>query len=132
MTEEEKHVVNPLQRYFHNSSRSGAKWHTKKKSKGRSATGWDLQVERKNRVLLIEAKYITGPFIFGLAGCTMAPLTKRPEKTKSKKTHSWAAVACWAIGCGWPRSGSKRKNQKHNMRRIYQVLFVYFARNVKF
>ena len=54
MTEEEKFAVDPLEKYLTDPNRSGANWHTKKRPNyGRSATGWDLQMERKNQVLLI-------------------------------------------------------------------------------
>ena len=75
MKPEKKFVVNPLEKYFLNIKRSGAKWRTKDKPKfERSATGFDLQMERKNQVLLFEAKYIRGPFASALAGLVIAPL----------------------------------------------------------
>jgi hypothetical protein len=120
MTAEEKFVVNPLEKYFLDFKRSGAKWNTKNKPNfGKSATGWDLQMERKNQVLLIEAKYIQGPAASAFAGLVIAPLSKRPEKMKSKKKQSWCATICWAIGCKY-KSG------------IYQILFDYLARNLEF
>jgi hypothetical protein len=124
MTKEEKFVVNPLEKYFKEFKRSGAKWKIKDKSKGRSEKGWDLQVERKNQVLLIEAKHRRGPFASILAGLTAAPLTNRPEKMKRNLYRSWAARVCWAIGRG--------TRDKHNMSLNYQNLFDYFARNLKF
>ena len=49
MTKETKFVVNPLEKYFLDPRRSGARWIIKHKPKFESsATGWDLQVERKN------------------------------------------------------------------------------------
>src|SRR3989344_6976433 len=120
MTEEEKFVVNPLEEYFLDQNRSGAKWHTKHRPNfGTAATGWDLQMERKNKVLLIEAKYIRGPFASALAGLVIAPLTNKTEKMKSGKKRSWSSVICWAIG-------SSYKNG------IYQILFDYLTRNLKF
>lgn len=69
MKPEAKFVVNPLEKYFLDINRSGAKWRTKDKPRFESsATGWDLQMERKNQVLLFEAKYIRGPFASALAG----------------------------------------------------------------
>lgn len=121
MNPETKFVVNPLERYFLNSKRSGAKWNTKDKPRFESsATGWDLQMERKNQVLLFEAKYIRGPFASALAGLVIAPLTNRTEKMKSGKKKSWSSVICWAIG------SSYRKNA------IYQILLDCLARNSEF
>src|SRR3989338_4027417 len=121
MTEEEKFVVNPLEEYFLDQNRSGAKWHTKHRPNfGTAATGWDLQMERKNKVLLIEAKYIRGPFASALAGLVIAPLTNKTEKMKSGKKKSWSSVVCWAIG------SSYKKNA------IYQILLDYLTRNFEF
>ncbi len=123
MTQEEEFVVNPLVKYFGNHGRSGAGWSTRSKPKfGSSATGWDLEVERKNQVLLIEAKYIRGAFASAFAGLVIAPLSKRPEKMKSGKYRSWASVVCWAIGWG-------HKEYKND---IYQILLDYLSRNLKF
>jgi hypothetical protein len=132
LTKEEELVVNQLERYFLDHTRSGAKRHIKHKPKhGKSAAGWDLQVERKNQVLLIEAKFIQGPFASALAGLIIAPLVMRREQMKSRKSKRWAAVTCWAIGCGWPIARGD-KSEGHNVSRIYQLLFDYFARNLKF
>lgn len=131
MNPEAKFVVNPLEKYFLDTERSGAKWRTKNKPKYESsATGWDLQMERKNQVLLIEAKYIRGPFASAFAGLVVAPFSsKRPEKMKSKKTKSWSAVICWAIGCGY--EGGNRNN-KYKMSGFYQILFDFLIRNLEF
>ncbi|MEK9173031.1 MAG: hypothetical protein AAB594_00460 [Patescibacteria group bacterium] len=129
MTKEEKFVVDPLEKYFLDTKRSGAKWIKKHRPPGRSATGWDLQVERKNQVLLIEAKYIRGPFAAALAGLVIAPLTSKQEKMKSKNRKSWSAVVCWAIGCGYQK-GERAK--KYKMSGIYQILFDCLTRNLKF
>ena len=121
MNPETKFVVNPLEKYFLNSKRSGAKWNTKDKPRFESsATGWDLQMERKNQVLLFEAKYIRGPFASALAGLVIAPLTNKTEKMKSGKKKSWSSVVCWAIG------SSYKKNA------IYQILLDYLTRNSEF
>src|SRR3989338_6376611 len=121
MTKEERFVVNPLEKYLRDSKRSVAKWKTKHRPKfGSSATGWDLQMERKNQVLLIEAKYIRGPFASALAGLVIAPLTNKTEKMKSRKKRSWSSVICWAIG------SSYKKNA------IYQILLDYLTRNSEF
>lgn len=120
MTKEEEFVVNPLEKYFLDYERSGAKWITNHRPLfGSGATGFDLQMVRKNQVLLIEAKYIRGPAASAFAGLFIAPLSKRPEKMKSKKKRSWSSVVCWAIGCGY-KSG------------IYQILLDYLARNLEF
>ena len=120
MTEEEKFVVNPLEEYFLDQNRSGAKWHTKHRPNfGTAATGWDLQMERKNKVLLIEAKQIRGPFASALAGLVIAPLTNKTEKMKSAKKKSWSSVVCWAIGCGYNKGG---RDKKYKMSGIYQIL----------
>lgn len=121
MKPEAKFVVNPLGKYFLDPSRSGARWTIKHKPKFESsATGWDLQVERKNQVLLFEAKYIRGPFASALAGLVIAPLTNKTEKMKSGKKKSWSSVICWAIG------SSYKKNA------IYQILLDYLTRNLEF
>ena len=125
MTSEEKFVVNQLVKYFEDPARSRAKWRVKHKPKhGKSATGWDLQVERKNQVLLIEAKYVTRSFASAISGLILAPLCHRPEKLKRGLYRSWSARICWAIGCGY-------NNEKHR-KGLYQILFDYIARNLKF
>ena|SRR3989344_74266 len=129
MTKEEKFVVDPLETYFLSKKRSGARWIIKYRPKGTSETGWDLQVERKNQILLIEAKYIRGPFASALAGLVIAPLTNKQEKMKSRKKKSWSAVVCWAIGCGYKRG---KRDQKYKMSGIYQILLDYLARNLSF
>ena len=130
MTKEERFVVNPLEEYFRDPKRSGAVWKTKHRPRfGSSATGYDLQMERKNQVLLIEAKYIQGPFAPALAGLVIAPLTNKTEKMRSKKKKSWSSVYCWAIGCGYTGGG---RNLKYKMSGIYQVLFDCLARNLRF
>jgi|GEM_PF-710043 len=127
MGNEKKLVVNPLKRYFLDPKRSGAKWRIKDEpSYETAATGWDLQMERHNQVLLIEAKYFSRSFISSFAGLISAPLTNKQEKMKSKKRKSWSAVVCWAIGSGY------KKVRKHKMRNIYQILLDYLARNLEF
>jgi len=129
MTKEERFVVNPLQAFLLDPRRSGAAWGIKHRPKhGTSATGWDLQAERKNRVLLIEAKYITGPFAAALAGLVTAPLMHRQEKMRSCKSKSWCAVVAWGIGWGRQR-GSTRK---YKMAGIYQIMLDVLARNLEF
>lgn len=126
MTQEEKFVVDPLEKYFLDYKRSGAKWKIKYRPRGRSETGWDLQVEHKNKVLLVEAKYIQGPSASALAGLTIAPLVNRPEKMKHGSYRSRYAVVCWAVGCGYKRV------LNYKMEGIYQILFDCFARNLSF
>jgi len=129
MTKEERFVVNPLQKFLLDTHRSGAGWRIKHRPRhGTSSTGWDLQVERKNQVLLIEAKYITGPFAAALAGLVIAPLTNKREKMKSHKKKSWSAVVAWALGCGYNRGG----RGKYKMAGIYQILLDCLARNIEF
>lgn len=130
MNPEAKFVVNPLEKYFLDYERSGARWKIKDRPKHpSSATGWDLQVEHVNRVLLIEAKYIKGPFASALAGLTISPLVNRPEKMKRDLYRSRFAIVCWAIGCGYQRG---ERVKKYKMSGIYQILFDCFARNLKF
>ncbi len=120
MNPETKFVVNPLEKYFLDFKRSGAKWSTKHKPKFESsATGWDLQMGRKNQVLLFEAKYIKGSFASAFAGLVIAPLTNKTEKMKSKKKKSWSSVICWAIGYSYKNG-------------VYQILLDYLARNLEF
>ncbi|MCX6754026.1 MAG: hypothetical protein NTV03_03160 [Candidatus Nomurabacteria bacterium] len=120
MNPEAKFVVNLLEKYFLDTERSGAKWRTKNKPKYESsATGWDLQMERKNQVLLIEAKYIRGPFASAFAGLIIAPLSNRLETMKSKKKKSWCSTICWAIGCNYKEG-------------VYQILLDYLSRNLEF
>lgn len=124
-TKEELFVVNPLQEFLLNPQRAGAKWTIKERPKhGTSATGWDLQAERKNQVLLVEAKHIVGPFAAAMAGLTLAPLTRKQEKMKSgRKKGSWCASVAWAIGCD---------RSKHQIEGIHQILLDYLSRNVTF
>lgn len=131
MTQEEKFVVNPLEEYFLDPKRSGALWNTKSKPNfGSSATGWDLQMERKNQVLLIEAKYIRGSAASAFSGLVFAPFSsKRPEKMKSKKEKSWSAVISWAIGCGYDRGN---RDKIYKMSGMYQILFDLLIKNLSF
>ena len=85
--------------------------------------------ESYKKFLLIEAKYIRGPFASALAGLVIAPLTNKTEKMKSRKKRSWSSVICWAIGCGY--IGGQR-NLKYKMSGIYQILFDCLARNLEF
>lgn len=117
MTREEKFVVNPLIRWF---KRQKAAWTLCKPRYGTAATGWDIQARRKNQDLLIEAKYINGPFLASFTGLVTAPLANRPQCFRARKYRSWAYGICWAIGSSYAQ------------RNIYQLLFDYFARNLPF
>ena len=117
MTKEERYVVNPLSLWFKNQK---VNWKLYRPRYGSSATGWDLEVRRKNVDLLIEAKYVDGPFLGSFTGLVTAPLANRPQHfAKTLYRSSWHRV-CWAIGSPGP------------MRNIYQILFDYFVRNPRF
>ncbi len=60
MTKEEQFVVNPLVSWFKSQK---AQWTVRRPAYGTAATGWDLEVRRNKMDLLIEAKYIDGPFL---------------------------------------------------------------------
>lgn len=100
-TNEERYVVEPLERYLMDPSRSRARWVVKARPRyGTSATGWDLQAVRKNCVLLVEAKYIRGAFAAAMGGLLLAPLTRRSEMMAGgRKQGSWCASVAWAVGC---------------------------------
>lgn len=120
MTKEEEFVVNPLKKYLSDARRSGAYWKLKHQpAHGRSERGWDLVMERKNRILYIEAKYVRRSFIGSFSSLTTSPLTNRHK-------HGWSHEICWAIGSGW------HKNQKMTRRNINQILFDYLARHLNF
>ena len=97
MNPETKFVVNPLEKYFLDFKRSGAKWSTKHKPKFESsATGWDLQMGRKNQVLLFEAKYIKGSFASAFAGLVIAEAAGRAVykyHTQFFKMFDWQALS---------------------------------------
>lgn len=114
MTKEEKFVVNPLIRWF---KRRKTKWICYKPRFGTAATGWDIEAQRKNQDLLIEAKYIDGPFLASLNGLVTAPLANRRQHLIKRKYRSWSYGVCWAIG------------NSYSQRNIYQLLFDYFSRN---
>lgn len=82
MTLEERFVVRPLLRWF---KRQKAQWTVVNPRYGSSATGWDLEARRKNQDLLIEAKYIDGPFLASFAGLVAAPLANRPQRFMVRK-----------------------------------------------
>ena len=117
MTREEKFVVNPLIRWFKHQK---PKWKFLKPKHGTSATGWDIEARRKNQDLLIEAKYIYGPFLASLNGLVTAPLANRRQHFMKRKYRSWSYGVCWAI------------STNYTQRNIYQPLFDYFSRNFPF
>jgi len=93
-TNEEKNVVNPLQKFLENRIRSGAHWKVlRRPAYGTGAKGWDLEIERKNEILLVEAKYLNGPFAASMSGLVLAPLTE-----KSPVKSSWCNRIAWAVG----------------------------------
>lgn len=120
MTKEEKFVVNPLCEWL---KRQKANWGEPiKPNHGMSATGWDIEVKRKNLDLLIEAKYVDKQSITSaIAGLVLAPLSDRPQRNMKTKYRSWCHYVCWAIGI-------KSNDKRH----IYQAMFDYFARNPVF
>ena len=131
MNKEKKFVVDPLKKYFLDRGRSGARWKVKHTpAHDTSETGWDLQVEHKNKVLLIEAKYIIGPAASAIAGLTISPLVYRLEKMKNKSLYrSRYYHVCWAIGCGYTKG---ERDQKYEMSGVYQILFDCFILNLNF
>lgn len=117
MTKEEKFVVLPLMGWFR---RQRADWKLYKPRYGTAATGWDIEASRKNRDLLIEAKYIDGPFLASLGGMVTAPLANRPQHSMTRKYRGWSFGVCWAMG------------SSYDQRNVYQLLFDYFIRNLNF
>lgn len=77
LTKEELLVVNPVIRWL---KQQQADWHIRKPKYGSSATGWDIEARRNKMDLLIEAKYITGPFLASFTGLVTAPLAKRRQR----------------------------------------------------
>ncbi len=118
-TNEEKNVVNPLQKFLENRKRSGAQWTLlRRPAHGMGAKGYDLEMERKNEILLIEAKYLNGPFAASMSGLVLAPLTqKSPEKS------SWCNWIAWAVG--W-------NPHKWSAARVYQNFLDYISREPNF
>lgn len=117
MTKKERFVVNPLIRWL---KRQNAAWKIYKPAFGTAATGWDIEARRKNQDLLIEAKYIDGPFLASFSGLVAAPLANRRQHFMVKKYRSWSYGVCWAIGTNFAQ------------RNVFQILFDYVARNQVF
>ena len=71
-------------------------WEFDKPKNPIGSTGWDLEVRRKNKDLLIEAKFITRSNIASVSGLVTAPLVKRPQSFMKKKDRvifiSWSDV----------------------------------------
>lgn len=116
MNKEDELVVKPLKKWFESRK---ANWTVRVPDYPTSATGWDLEVQRKNQDLLIEAKYINGPFASSIAGLTCAVLFNRPQKLLKRKYRSWNHGICWAVGTSYKGD-------------IHQPLFDYLSRNLKF
>jgi len=117
MNRENKFVVKPLAKWFQQQK---AKWEIDKPKYVTSETGWDIEARRGNQDLLIEAKYIQGPFLSSFSGLVCAPLAHRPQRFMKKKYRSWNYGVCWAIG------------SSYKSRNIYQLIFDYFSRNLTF
>ena len=117
MNRESELVVKPVMRWF---KRQQVKWKLFTPSHPISTTGFDIAAQRHNQHLLIEAKYIHGPFNTALAGLLVAPLSYRPDRHMRREYRSWATGVCWAIG------------SRHPLENIYQILFDYFYRNPLF
>ncbi len=117
MTKEEKYVVRPIVRWLRSER---AHWKVRTPRHGTSERGWDIEARRKNQDLLIEAKYIDGPFLSSFSGLVAAPLASRAQHFMRRKTRSWSYRVCWAIGTSY--------SENH----LYQALFDYLVRNPKF
>ena len=117
MTKEEKFVVYPLYKWFKEQK---AGWKLYKPKYGTSATGWDIEAQRKNKDLLIEAKFIDSAFLASFTGMVTASLANRPQHFMKRKYRGWSHGICWAIGTSYPQ------------RNIYQLLFDYLVRNLHF
>jgi len=116
-TKEEIFVVNPVITWLKNQK---ADWHIRKPEHDLSETGWDIEAQRRNMDLLIEAKYIAGPFLSSFEGLVTAPLAKRPQHLMKRKYRSWCHNICWAIG------------SSEEIGNVYQLLLDYFSRNLLF
>jgi hypothetical protein len=113
---EREHVVKPLKKWL---EKQNTKWDVRVPPNA-TETGWDVEARRKNRDLLIEAKYITRSFIGSFSPLVTSPLTNRYQHSMKKKLKSWCSCTCWAIGTNY------------KTRNIYQILFDYFGRNLEF
>jgi hypothetical protein len=114
---EQRLVVKPLLQWL---KRQKARWKLVKPKYGTSATGWDIEARRKNQDLLIEAKFITGPFLASFASLAAAPLARRPQRFVASKYRSWSYNVCWAIGASYREAN------------LYQILLDYLSRNLTF
>ena len=114
---EEQLVVKPLLRWL---NRQKARWKVVRPKYGTSATGWDIEAHRKNQDLLIEAKFIAGPFLASFASLAAAPLARRPQHSVVTKYRSWSYGVCWAIGASYRDAN------------LYQIFLDYLSRNLTF
>lgn len=117
MNREQEYVVKPLCKWFRQQK---AIWKIHKPKYATAETGWDIEARRKNQDLLIEAKYIRGPFLNSFRGLVCAPLAKRAQRHMKRKYKSWNYSVCWAIGTAY------------KSRNLYQIIFDYFSRNLAF
>lgn len=115
MTNEEKFIVEPLRKWF-----AKHKPHFTINTTRGQQTGWDIEAKRHNMDLLIEAKYITGPFINKFAGLVVAPLTHRKQRLMKRKIKSWCAAICWAF------------NTDYDGKEVYHNILDYFSINSDF
>ena len=114
---ESEYVVKPLIKWF---GKQKTKWELRFPKNATAETGWDLEARRKNLDLLIEAKYINGPFISSFSQLVTSPLTNRAQHFMKMKDKSWCSYSCWAIGTSY------------QSRNVYQIIFDYFVRNPSF
>ncbi len=119
---EERLVVKPLLRWLRRQKgrHQEARWKLARPKYGTSATGWDIEAHRKNQDLLIEAKFIAGPFLASFASLAAAPLARRPQRFVATKYRSWSYNVCWAIGASYRDAN------------LYQIFLDYLSRNLTF
>lgn len=114
---EREYVVKPLINWF---KKQKTNWDLYLPENATAQTGWDLEARRKNLDLLVEAKYVTGPFITSFSRLVTSPLTNRAQHFMKIKSKSWCANVCWAIG------------SNYITRNVYQLILDYFVRNPSF
>ncbi len=111
MNKEHKFVIKPLLQYLEDHKNQ---WQVHIPKYPTSATGWDIEARSKNLDLLIEAKFMSGPFLSKLNGLVTSPLARRKRHySETKKPF----VICWALGA------------KIMRRNPFQLLWDYFVRN---
>jgi hypothetical protein len=111
-------VVKPLKKWFDKKKNWNLKYLPNHHI---SETGWDLEMQRKNMDILIEAKYINGPFAQSFSGLMLSPISNRRQHSIKTKYRSWCYNIAWAIGA----------NDKYNRDNFYQ-LFDYLSGNIIF